>query len=156
MTGEQVVARGRALIGVRFRPQGRSDAGVDCIGVVAMAFGLTAVRGDYGLRSSDVGEVEREFAGSGFVRIAATEAGAGDVLLVRAGYRQLHVVILTGEGYLHADAGLRRVVEVPGAVGWPVVSAWRAWGEGGGGGETEDPHLPRVAWAPPLPLAGEG
>jgi len=123
MTGEQVVARGRALVGVRFRPQGRSDAGVDCIGVVAMAFGLSAVRGDYGLRSCDAAEVEREFEGSGFLPVAVTDAGSGDVLLVRAGFRQLHVVILTEEGYLHADAGLRRVVEVPGAVGWPVVSA---------------------------------
>jgi hypothetical protein len=50
---------------------------------------------------------------------------AGDLLLVRAGPHQLHVVILTGEGYLHADARLRRVVEVPGKVPWPVLSVWR-------------------------------
>lgn len=90
-----------------------------------MVFGLTAVRRDYGLRSSSVEEVDGEFAQSGFGCIAPGQARSGDVLLVRAGPAQLHVVILTAEGYLHADAGLRRVVEVPGAVAWPVLSAWR-------------------------------
>lgn len=126
MTPAGAVARARALIGVRFRPQGRRpEHGLDCIGVVAMAFGLTAVRRDYALRSSDPEQVNGEFAASGFERIAPVEVGAGDVLLVRAGPGQLHVLILTPDGYLHADAGMRRVVEVPGPVVWPVLSAWR-------------------------------
>jgi len=162
-----VVRRARALIGVRFRPQGRDrQAGLDCIGVVAMAFGLTAVRRDYGLRSGDAVELNGEFAASGFLPIAATQAGPGDVLLVQAGHRQLHVVILTPEGYLHADAGLRRVVEVPTAVAWPVVGAWRH-PENGAGGDQDPPlrrlstgcrqrNLGRLRPARPLPRAGEG
>lgn len=113
-----------------------------------MVFGLTAVRRDYALRSSDAAEVDEEFAGSGFLRIAPTEAGAGDVLLVRAGPGQLHVAILTPGGYLHADAGLRRVVETPGAVGWPVLSAWR---------HPEQVPSPRsLGSESPSPVKGEG
>lgn len=123
---EEIVAQARALVGVRFRPQGRSvETGLDCIGVAAMATGASGVRKDYCLRSSDADEVNGEFGASGFLRIAPAAAEAGDLLLVRAGPAQLHVVILTPDGYLHADARLRRVTEVPGPPPWPVLSAWR-------------------------------
>lgn len=128
MSNEDAVARARAMLGVRFRPQGRcAETGLDCIGLAAIAGGVPArdVRADYGLRESDAAKIEAGFVGSGFVRIVAGEAGAGDVLVVQAGFSQLHVVVLTPEGFVHADAGMRRVVEVPGAVGWPVMSAWR-------------------------------
>src|SRR3712207_7037475 len=46
-----------------------------------------------------------------FIRIAPADAVDGDVLLVQPGPAQLHVVILTPDGYLHADMRLRRVVE---------------------------------------------
>lgn len=151
---EDVVRRARALIGVRFRPQGRSvEAGLDCIGVVAVTFGLTRVRSDYRLRAADADEVNGAFADCGFAAIAATEAGVGDVLVVQAGFRQLHVIILTPDGYLHGDAGLRRVVEVPGAVAWPVVGAWRA--SVGTDGDS-DPHPARLRASRSLPQAGEG
>lgn len=123
-----VVARARALIGVRFRPQGRCAAsGVDCIGLAAIAGGIPmeCVRGDYGLREGDPATLAGAFAACGLRRIRPAVAGPGDLLVARAGFSQLHVVVLTDEGFVHADAGLRRVVEVPGSVGWPVVSAWR-------------------------------
>ena len=50
---------------------------------------------------------------------------SGDVLLALAGPGQLHLAIWTGDGVIHADAMLRRVVERPGAPPWPVVSVWR-------------------------------
>jgi hypothetical protein len=92
---------------------------------VALATECSDVRRDYGLRSSDSDPVERGFDAAGFVPVAPEAAGAGDVLLVRAGPAQLHVVILIDGGYIHADARLRRVVEVPGGVPWPALSAWR-------------------------------
>lgn len=151
---DDVVARARALIGVKFRPQGRSpEAGLDCIGVVAMVFGLAAVRSDYRLRFSARQELNGEFTACGFRPIEVTKADVGDVLVVEAGHRQLHVVVLTRDGYLHADAGLRRVVEVPGAVAWPVVAAWRARP-----GTEGEPHLrlARRRPEPAHPQAGEG
>jgi murein DD-endopeptidase / murein LD-carboxypeptidase len=90
-----------------------------------MALGVEEVRADYCLRSSDADEANGEFDGHGFIRSAPTEAGDGDVLLVRPRPGQLHVVVLTPGGYLHADMRLRRVAEVPGRVPWPVLSAWR-------------------------------
>ena len=83
------------------------------------------VRRDYGLRSSDPEAVNAQFDACGFFRLPPGAAEAGDALLVRAGPTQLHVVILTDLGFLHADASLRRVVEVPGPVPWPALSAWR-------------------------------
>lgn len=126
MTSKDVVARARALVGVRFRPQGRSvEQGLDCIGAAAMATGMEPTRRDYCLRSSHADEVDDEFGEAGFLRLPPGEAGPGDLLLVASGPGQLHVVILTPEGYVHADLRLRRVVEVPGPVPWRVLSAWR-------------------------------
>lgn len=126
MKSGEIVAHARALIGVRFRPQGRSaEQGLDCIGVAAMAMGVERVRRDYCLRSSDAEEANDEFDRMGFLRIAQNGAVAGDFLLVQPAAGHLHVVVLTPEGYVHAEMRLRRVVEVPGAVPWRVLSAWR-------------------------------
>lgn len=127
-----VVARARTLLGVRFRPQGRSaEHGLDCIGVAIVATGIpeARVRRDYDLRSADVEGVHDNLLACGLLRIAPESAEAGDLLLVRSGPAQLHLALVTGLGYLHADARLRRVVEVPGPVPWPVLSAWRSQGE---------------------------
>jgi lipoprotein Spr len=140
MDGNGIVARARALVGVRFRPQGRSPAqGLDCIGLAALAseVPMDRLRRDYALRSSDPNVINAEFDAFGFLRIAPDEAEAGDLLVVRAGPAQLHIVILTPGGFVHADAGLRRVVETPGTVPWPVAAAWR--------------HPDHEAGAPPSP-----
>lgn len=131
--GARIVARARALIGVRFRPQGRSrEHGLDCIGVAVMASGIDPkwVRDNYRLRCSEEERVNGEFDFFGFVRLVPDDAEEGDLLLVRTGAAQLHIVILTDSGFLHADARLRRVVEAPGAVPWPVLSAWRCPDDG--------------------------
>ena len=125
---EEILARARALIGVRFRLQGRSaEHGLDCIGLAALATGVSSdrVRRDYKLRSPDPNSANDGFTQAGFVRVQLAAAGASDLLLVRTGPAQLHVVMLTGKGFLHADIRLRRVVEVPGPAPWPAISAWR-------------------------------
>lgn len=125
MDGAAVVARARTLIGVRFRPQGRSPStGVDCIGLVAEAFGVARARADYRLAGGTVLELERELAAAGFQR-SAGETAPGDVLLMRPAAQQLHLGIWTGFGVLHADARLGRVVERPGPPLWPVLGVWR-------------------------------
>lgn len=131
MDAGEIIARARALVGVRFRPQGREPAtGLDCVGLVVAVFGLAGVRDDYRLRWADPAALEAGLSQSGFAAVA--EPRAGDVLIVRAGAGQLHVVVLVRGGFVHADAGLRRVVEVPGAVEWPVVGAWRFAKKGDG------------------------
>jgi cell wall-associated NlpC family hydrolase len=143
----EIVARARALVGVRFRLQGRDpEHGLDCIGVMMMATRIPAarVRRNYGLHACDPDEMHGQFEEAGFIRIAPAAAGQGDMLVVRPGPTGLHVVILTGSGYLHADARLRKVVEVPGEVPWPILSAWRSPDDA-----AEDPLSPALSGPSP-------
>jgi len=117
-----VVRAARACLGARFRPHGRDPAwGLDCVGLAARAFGI-AVPADYPLRGGRPERVAAFAAAAGLAVRAA--AGPGDLVLVRSGPGQLHLVVLTGRGFVHADAGLRRVVEVPGRPAWPALGAW--------------------------------
>jgi hypothetical protein len=126
---DRIVARARALIGVRFRPQGRSaEAGLDCVGLVAAALGKKGAPRDYRLRGGSAAKAEGALAAAELAR--ADAMAAGDVLLLRAGLEQLHLGIWTGGGLVHADAGLGRVVERPGAPPWPIIGIWRQTSEG--------------------------
>src|SRR5690348_10789303 len=120
-----VVLRARSLIGCRFRPQGREpEHGLDCVGLVCAAFQIPneLVPRDYRLRRDESGRLEAELAP--FCDTVA-DASAGDVLIMRAAPDQLHLGIMTERGFIHADAGLRRVVETPGMPVWPILSAHR-------------------------------
>ena len=119
------VAVARALLGVPFRLHGRApEYGLDCVGLIAIAFGLRdGVPTGYPLRGGDTQRFERILRRQGFV---SRKAGwrRGDVLLLRPGPAQVHLGLWTGEGLIHADAGLGRIVEMPGIPSWPVLSAW--------------------------------
>lgn len=122
-----IVARARALLGTRFRAHGRhAGAGLDCVGVAAAAVAAPDARSDYRLRGGGLGEVEAELARAGLAR--AESMAAGDVVVMRSGPEQLHLGVWTGASLVHADAGLRRVVERPGAPPWPVLGLWRKEG----------------------------
>jgi len=114
----------RATVGARFRLHGRDPAtGLDCIGLAAIGMGVTDVPSGYALRSGDAAPVRDFVEGLGLK--AAVYREAGDLLLVRPGPGQLHLAIDSGDGVIHADAMLRRVVERPGAIPWPVIGRWR-------------------------------
>jgi len=118
-----IEALARALVGCRFRLHGRNPAtGLDCVGVVACAASVQAPRG-YSLRGGSVAAVAAALVDQGFSEV--DEARAGDVLLMQAGPAQLHLAVRTSIGFVHADAGLRRVVERPGAPDWEVLGIWR-------------------------------
>lgn len=121
---DEIVARARALIGTRFRPQGRSAAdGVDCIGLAALAVGVANVPRDYALRGMPLRRLTDGLRAVGLV--AADFMAPGDVLILRPGPAQLHLGIFTGTGLVHGDAGLRRVVERPLPLPWPILGIWR-------------------------------
>lgn len=130
MWGNAVVAAARALVGTRFRWQGREAAtGLDCVGLVALALAGAghrlaeqAAATGYRMRGGSVAGWEARLRAAGLER--AGEARPGDVVLVRAGVAQFHLMIATGEGHVHAHAGLRRVVDMPGPSPWPEVSRW--------------------------------
>ncbi len=127
-----VVERARLALGARFRPQGRSpDEGLDCVGLAAFAFAAdgAGVPRDYALRGGRP-TLASELAGHGLVRVDGGALRPGDLAVFTAGPGQLHLAIV-GEGTLiHADAGLRRVVERPMPAPWPLASLWRARPEG--------------------------
>lgn len=123
--GERVLAAAEALVGVRFRAQGRDPAlGLDCVGLVAVALaragaGVTLPR-DYALASG------RLPMGAVPVGVRPCDGSApGDVLLCRVSAAQLHLAVRTRDGIVHADAHARRVVARAGMVPWPIEAAWR-------------------------------
>ncbi len=127
MSGDAVLARARAVLGCPFRPQGRApDTGFDCVGLAGWAYGIEAAR-DYRLRSNDLARLERGLAAAGLARGDAR--AAGDLLVLRGGAGQIHLGIDSGEGLVHADAALRRVVERPDPLPWPLIARWRIQGD---------------------------
>jgi cell wall-associated NlpC family hydrolase len=129
--GDEVAAAARALVGVRFRAQGRDPAlGLDCVGVVAEALrragAAAAIPRNYAVARGrlPVGAVPADF-------VVCDGGVVGDVLLCRVAATQLHLAVRAYDGIIHADALARRVVARPGAVPWPLESAWRWMPEGG-------------------------
>lgn len=130
--GQLIATRARALVGTPFRPQGRDPRlGLDCVGTAAEAAGIAGGRlcRDYALRGASLAQVEHGLCDLGCVPVPGAAAEPGDVIVCRAGPDQIHLAIATEAGFVHADAGLRKVVERPGAVPWPVLGVWRLMGE---------------------------
>ncbi|MBO9712968.1 peptidoglycan endopeptidase [Sphingomonas sp.] len=128
MSGERALAAARTVVGARFRLHGRERAsGLDCVGLAALALRAEGFEGvvpsGYALRQGDAEAVCAALASAGLTRVET--ARAGDLLLLRVGAGQLHLAIDSGDGIVHADAMLRRVVERPGVPPWPLVSCWR-------------------------------
>lgn len=126
MTGAQLAEAARALIGVPFRLHGRDPSiGLDCIGVLAAACGAPErLPGRYTLRSRHPPPTAAIAARLG-LRETEGPVEAGDVIMVRPGAYQHHLAIATApDRFVHAHAGLRRVVEGPISTDWPVIGHW--------------------------------
>ena len=130
MTGDDLAAQAKALVGTPFRLHGRDPAtGLDCLGVLAAAMagcgkGARLPNG-YLLRNRILPEIAGYVVGCGLVP-ASGPIAAGDVVLVSIGPCQLHLLIAAGNGnFVHAHAGLRRVIcgELP--TDWPILRHWR-------------------------------
>lgn len=125
--GERVAEAALAAVGAPFRLHGRDvRAGLDCVGLVAFALGRTDAPTGYAMRGGEAARFAVMLDAAGLDRVKLPDTG--DVMLAEAGPGQFHLAVLTGRGFVHADAGLRRVVEVPGEPDWPIVGIWRKGG----------------------------
>jgi lipoprotein Spr len=123
-SGAAIAARARSLVGRRFRPQGRDPMlGLDCVGTAAAALGARGVPADYAPRGQALERIEAGLAALGCREREAPEAG--DVIVCRPARDQYHLLVCVGDAFVHADAGLRRIVERPMPPPWPVAGVWR-------------------------------
>lgn len=128
--GKALTQAALALVGTRFRLHGRDPAtGLDCIGLVAAS--LAAIGREvqaptrYALRNGDIRAALVFVPAAGLIE-AALPIVPGDVLLAAPGPLQHHLLIAGPNGtFIHAHAGLRRVVITPGPLDWPIVRHWR-------------------------------
>jgi cell wall-associated NlpC family hydrolase len=130
MTREQVVAEARQWVGVPWLHQGRSHAGVDCVGLVvlvAASFGLVADdRTDYARNPNSaalLAHLRRQL-----VRVAPTANHIGVVGIFRQSNRACHVGIISWRDnalhLVHAAAARKRVEEAPLAqLGYSLIEA---------------------------------
>ena len=125
--GDSIAARARALVGTPYRPQGRSREGLDCAGLAALALALpaAALPAGYGRRSAVPDLLAAQLPRLGLEHLTGSAAVPGDLLVFETGLGQLHLGIATGEGFVHADAALRLVVERPFPAPWPIAAVWR-------------------------------
>jgi murein DD-endopeptidase / murein LD-carboxypeptidase len=98
----------RTLVGVPFRLHGRDlVAGLDCVGVAALCFGVRDVPRGYSVRTADGVGVALLIDAAGLRRVRR-EPEAGDLVLLKSGPTQCHLVVMTEAGFVHADAGIGR------------------------------------------------
>jgi cell wall-associated NlpC family hydrolase len=131
--GTRAFAAAEAMLGVRFRLQGRDGRfGLDCVGLVWAAYAAAGVRliapADYPLRGWSAARVVRGLEASGLSACDDEGLAVGDVALLRLAAGQFHLGILGAGHVVHAHAGLRRVVAVPMDAAWRAAERWR-WGD---------------------------
>lgn len=123
-------AAAKALVGVPFRLHGRDPkTGLDCIGVFDAALRACGHPGGlprgYSLRMTSLGGWLPSPTSLGFAD-AQGAAAAGDVVLLNLGPAQFHLAIaIPGEAWIHAHAGLRRVVQTSALPAGSVIRHWR-------------------------------
>lgn len=119
-------ARSEALIGAPFRLGGRTPAtGIDCVGLVACALGSDEAPQGYALRNASIDRHLAFAARAGFSPASGAIA-RGDLILAAPGPAQHHLLVALGPArFVHAHAGLRRVVLHHGPLPWPERARWR-------------------------------
>jgi cell wall-associated NlpC family hydrolase len=107
----------RGWLGVRFRPQGRSSAGVDCLGLILCvtrdAGFILPDAPAYALRHHDGSRIGAEMLARGLVPVPWEDVRPGDILVAHPGVDQLHFAIRSRVGVIEAELRCARVIERP-------------------------------------------
>lgn len=130
MSAQDFASAAEALVGAPFRPGGRDpQTGLDCLGLVAAALLACSFRGcvpaSRTLRRRGDWQADAVALSAGFVPAPGAIA-RGDVLLIRCSPIQPHVVVAASDGlFVHAHAGLGKVVLGPADPAWRIAGRWR-------------------------------
>lgn len=129
MTPAQLAEAAETFVGVRFRLHGRNPAtGLDCIGLfsaaMAKAGSACQLPTGYPLRVIDLEHWLPDPARLGFDG-AQAPFRPGDVIMLRPSIGQFHLAIAGPAGWIHAHAGLRRIVRQPDLPSGTLVHHWR-------------------------------
>jgi murein DD-endopeptidase / murein LD-carboxypeptidase len=129
--GAAIAKRALAEVGTSFRLHGRTPGiALDCIGLAALATGVSNSPTDYGLKGEYFLKLSDHMDQLSFVRFAPSVGlHDGDIVVVRCAPGQLHLMIRAADGWVHSHAGLRKVVHMPGASPWPIIALWRKGGK---------------------------
>ncbi|MBS7668214.1 hypothetical protein [Croceicoccus gelatinilyticus] len=118
------------LVGCPFRLRGRDPStGLDCVGLVGEVIervgGTACLPLGYGLRNTDISALMKSAAASG-LRSGAGPTEPGDIALFDLGFGQFHLAVAVGSArFIHAHAGLRKVVCGPVDPRWQRIANWR-------------------------------
>jgi cell wall-associated NlpC family hydrolase len=128
-----LAAAAQCLIGAPWRLHGRDpDHGIDCIGLFAAAMARAGapvvLPSGYPLRLT---RIDAWLPDPGLLGFGAATGAAepGDVLMICPGPAQFHLAIAAAGlpvSWIHAHAGLRRVVQTPALPAGPIHGHWRA------------------------------
>ena len=130
MTPLRLAHAAEALVGTPFRLHGRDLAtGLDCIGLLAVAMACAgepiALPTGYPLRLRDLAMWMPRPATLGFAK-ARGPFRPGDVVMLQPGAAQFHLAIADRTlGWVHAHAGLRRVVRDAALPAGTIAIHWR-------------------------------
>ena len=122
-SAENRVALARSLVGTPFRINGRTPDGLDCVGLVALLFGKqNDIADHYPLRTIRTDNWTTQL--DQILTRRDGEPQSGDAVLLSPSPLTHHLGIWTGSSLIHADARLRRVVDLSGPLTWPILGAW--------------------------------
>ncbi len=129
-SGAALAAAAQALVGTAFRLNGRDPAhGIDCVGLLEAA--LTACGRQvrlpvgYRLHLTRLDDWLPPPTSLGLIAVAG-RVEPGDVLLLRPGPAQVHLLIAGPDrDFIHAHAGLRCTVRSPERPAGAVLRHWR-------------------------------
>lgn len=129
MTPGRLAEAAEALVGTRFRLHGRNPAtGLDCIGLFAASLARAGsecvVPSGYSLRVRDLSLWLPDRAIYG-LHDAQLPFQPGDVAFLRPSPGQYHLAIAGRSGWVHAHAGLRRVVYQTDLPSGDLIHHWR-------------------------------
>lgn len=144
-SGKKLAEAAQNLLDTPFHLHGRTaQFGVDCIGLLLLALDeaglcrerLAAIPRDYRIKGHGLDYFLRHGAALGFTaienkgenfgeNIRFLPAQYGDVFLLKPAVIQHHLAIATPSGFVHAHAGLGRVICQKTIPHWPVLAQWR-------------------------------